>query len=248
MLHSQIISNPAQWLEWRFNGGKMQHIRVVDGKFDFGSLEAEEAFRQGKCTLKVHGECACLFRIDGEWKLFQRFDVGSKLGLDVTKTPEGCFALPQGTQASVYTEGGKPHHYFFKECDPKAKATIATLERVKAAADAGRFFSPSSADSPYFVTFEWIGKKHQANVDALPIEHAVHPHGSVQVDFPFEERTVATVVRLAKEMPIEGLVFQHPVSKALFKMRFDQCVPEGECAFDKIKKTKQPPAIQAYYL
>ncbi|KAL7569238.1 hypothetical protein ACA910_016792 [Epithemia clementina (nom. ined.)] len=109
-----------------------------------------------------------------------------------------------------------------------------TYAAIDAGVKSGALPHPNSDDAPDYVTVEWIGKKHQGNMDCLDVDHAITVHGSTIVDVPV--RTRSAVEQMARDVSIEGVVFHDQKTGERFKLRFDMLVPS--CLFAQNSKQK----------
>ena len=235
-----------------FNGGKMNHIfKPGKGHYEdgFASEAAERCFQDPRsiATLKVHGECCMLVKrpkqttntpLENEWIFCTRLDTRGK------PFPENHVPVPteadgKAVQPAVFEK----HTYCFV---PLAKDQVVgkggkksrpgpdTYAAIQAGIESSQLPNPNADDTPDFMTVEWVGRKHQGNIDFLPIDHAIVVHGSTVVDIP--ERTREAVEEMAKTVSIEGVVFQDALTGERFKLRFDM-LPDS--LFAKRSKEKQ---------
>ena len=77
---------------------------------------------------------------------------------------------------------------------------------------------PNGDDCPNFITAEWVGKKHQSNMDNILVDHAIVLHGTTKIEIP---RTFKEIEELAKVFSIEGVVLTSNRTGERFKIRFD---------------------------
>jgi hypothetical protein len=136
-----------------------------------------------------------------------------------------------------------------------------TYAAIAAGVKNGNLPDPNNNESggircPDFVTVEWIGRKHQGNVDCLDVDHALYVHGSTVVtDFPPVPRTreqVAAMVATSSNSAgdsgggswsMEGVVLYWPVTGERFKLRFDMLVPDSLFAQHMKKKSSEALAV-----
>jgi hypothetical protein len=84
-------------------------------------------------------------------------------------------------------------------------------------------------DTPSFISVEWIGRKHQGNIDGIDADHAICLHGSTRLNHLLPiPRSRAQVEYLAATESIEGLVLYDPDTTERFKIRFDMVVPNAK--------------------
>jgi hypothetical protein len=83
-------------------------------------------------------------------------------------------------------------------------------------------------ETPSFISVEWIGRKHQGNIDGIEADHAIYLHGSTRLNhlLPYP-RSRAQVEHLAATEAIEGLVLYDPDTTERFKIRFDMVLPHA---------------------
>ncbi len=218
-----------------FNGGKLYHIHTtVPGErqgslvytCNFTSRSAAAALQHGIKQLKVDGECSALHREDGQWVFYRR--------QDNYKGAAATLPLPAGRQSAQYDQGGKEHNYCWLRVDrdwttgkgtrksapgPDTYATIDLAVKMELLPD------PTGIDAPEWITCEWVGTKHQKNMDGVPYEHALIPHLE-----PFVPTLEFTTLQEFQEMVckecFEGVVLIHP-DGTRYKMRSDMSCPES---------------------
>eukprot|EP00056_Hartaetosiga_gracilis_P005396 m.84292 g.84292 ORF g.84292 m.84292 type:complete len:280 (+) comp12153_c1_seq2:145-984(+) len=244
-----------------FNGGKMNHIfkQTQEGKRlyvnEFTCEAAERCFNDPNATvtLKVDGECAMLKRVkviddhpseeDGDdqikndnttsfkWVFYRRQDNFKGEG---ETTP-----IPDGAQPAHF-EG---HNYCFIPLDEnlvtgkgkrKSFVGVDTNAAIRVGVSAGLIPDPNNTSSPKFITVEWVGQKHQQNMDFCPSHHGIVVHGTTPIEVP---RSFEEVAEMAKTCAIEGGVFEDKASGERFKLRFD--LFEGSL-FKQHKRTHKP--------
>jgi hypothetical protein len=259
-----------------FNGGKMRHIfKPGKGCYEDG-FSCDDAHRCWEdpasiVTLKVHGECCILIRkpiqhdnIEGsggesdtsmyEWIFATRFDAKGKA------FPENHIPLPltvgkDGQTVLQPAVEGK-HTYCFiplekeKVVGKGSKRSFVGRDTYAAIAQGvknGDLPNPNDDSCPNFVTVEWIGRKHQGNMDCLDVDHALYVHGSTIVtDFPSVPRTREQVAALLMDKnktdpwSIEGVVLYWPTTGERFKLRFDMLVPDSLFARNMKKSPVTP--------
>lgn len=223
-----------------FNGGKMNHI-FAPGKGVYEETFTCDAARRcfqdttGNASLKVHGECCLLIKQEKsdnefEWVFCTRYDSKGK------PFPNEAIAVPAGVHPAKYDN----HAYCFIPLDRNkvvgkgSKKTLVgpdTYSAIAAGVASGELPDPNDLDCPNHITVEWVGRKHQGNVDGIDVDHALYVHGSVLVDVPV--RTREAVEQMAQTLAIEGLVLYDHVAGEHFKLRFDM-FPES--AFAKNSK------------
>lgn len=203
-----------------FNGGKMNHVFVPGrGKYEEGYScpEAKRCFLDPntRISLKVDGECAMVVRQAGRWVFFRRQD--NYKGSDET------IEVPAGAQPASFDK----HNYCFVKVSPdlvtgkgKRKSQVGpdTYQAIEQAVASGLLPDPTSEGCPEFVTVEWVGRKHQTNIDGWEFDHGLYVHGSSTLEV---ERTRAAVEAMAKVEAIEGLVLEDPITGQRFKLRLD---------------------------
>lgn len=234
-----------------FNGGKLYHIfqsmvtkrtkwfDVMYYSSEFASEHAKEAFLNGTPLLKVDGECSIIMKVNGEYVIYLRRDNYKGDGIQIQ--------LPDGKQLSHYSSpDGKEHNYSYillpKDLQTgKGKKKSApgpdTYQALQNAILEGVIPDPSSEDAPEFLTFEWVGTKHQSDPDGLGVEHAMISHNEQSLLFPIEfERTFEGVRKLALEHRFEGLVFVHE-DGTRYKVRCEMF--EGDVKWNKSNKKEK---------
>jgi hypothetical protein len=215
--------------EVAFNGGKMNHIFTPGkGVYEqtFSCDAAQRCFEDPSsvATLKVHGECCLLTRQpksetdDFEWIFCTRHDSKAK------PPPEDAIAVPPGVHPAKY---GK-HAYCFLPLDrnkvmgkgmKNTKVGPDTYAAIAAGVANGDLPDPNGPNCPNHIAVEWVGRKHQGNVDNLDVDHGLYIHGSTIVDIP--ERSREAIERMAHNVSIEGVVFYDRVTGERFKLRLD---------------------------
>jgi hypothetical protein len=213
-----------------FNGGKLYHIfeaeRGEDGFYGYTSTfisdKAKEALETGDIYLKVDGENAMIKREDGEWKFYRR--------QDNYKGKETTIPLPDGLQPAHYSQGGKEHNYSYLYVSPewttgKGKRRSFpgpdTYAVIQKGVEIGLLPDPASDDCPRFITCEWVGRKHQKNMDGIPVDHALVPHiPPFTPKLTYNPVTFDSFSVLARTKVFEGMVIRHS-DGTLFKLRSD---------------------------
>ena len=176
--------------------------------------EALAALRGGHCYLKVHGEAAAL--------TYEEDDVVTLRFLrrrDLRAEPtDGFVPMPDGANPSV-VHGARAHFYAY-EVLPR---TAATKKDASLGSDtyAAAEMAALCTDQSGHITVEWVGAKHQGNIDDYPFKHGVVVHSECELAGEHTPRTWEALVRFAQTWDVEGLVYQHPVTGKYFKFRFD---------------------------
>lgn len=178
-------------------------------------------------SLKVHGECAVLLKTkkqDGfEWIFATRYDTRGK-----KDPPTGAIAVPNDSpQPSKYQD----HHYWLIPLDKdlmtgrgKRKTAVGpdTYAAIAAGIASGDLPDANHPDAPAYMSVEWIGRKHQGNVDCIDADHALTIHGSTVLNHLLPvPRSREQVEALARVESIEGLVLYDPDTDERFKIRLD---------------------------
>jgi hypothetical protein len=211
-----------------FNGGKINHIFACDkGLYEdsFASQAARQCFENPASivSLKVHGECCMMMRqeiIAGifEWTFFTRFDTKGKA------LPTNSVSVPDGVQPASYEN----HLYCFIPLEKskvvgkgskKSYVGRDTYGAIDEGVSTGDIPDANSGNYPDFITVEWVGRKHQGNVDNLSVDHGLYIHGSVTLDTP--KRSYESMKKMAQTLSIEGLIFYDVETGERFKVRFD---------------------------
>jgi len=220
--------------EKAFNGGKLTHPFATKrvGKWqltyteDFTSPEAREALEKGVKLLKVDGACTVLHKESDEkgtwsWRFCQR--------QDNYKGEESTLDLPEGKQPAHYSQGGKEHNYCWLPVDPKWVCGKGkrkqfpgpdTYQTISKAVEDGNLPDPSDPEAPEWITCEWVGIKHQKNMDGIPYDHALVLHQESFVSRIEGVSSLADFVELAKRECFEGIVIVAE-DGTRFKMRCD---------------------------
>jgi len=198
-------------------------------------------------SLKVHGECCLLFKkpaindeegdgtsgaagaadIEGddkcryyEWIFATRHDTHGR------PPPEGAIPIPEGIQPAEFEK----HTYCFiplekdKVVGKGSKKSFVGKETYQAIANGvrdGQIPDPNSSEAPDFVSVEWLGRKHQGNIDNIDADHALYVHGSTLLPAEQIPRTREAAEKMARELSIEGLVYYDEKTGERFKLRFD---------------------------
>jgi len=199
-------------------------------------------------TLKVHGECCLLVKqrpvmtrttndvVEGEpaeqqqqqeqdfeWIFCTRLDTKGKPfppnHVPVPDDGTGVQQQPAVFGKHTYCFVPLPPHYVVGKGEKTSRPGPDTYGAIRAGIAAGALPDPNDPTAPDFITVEWIGKKHQGNMDCLEVDHAITVHGSTIVDIPV--RTRAAVEEMARTVSIEGVVFQDGETGERFKLRFD---------------------------
>ena len=183
-----IIAYYKMTSKYDFNGGKLLHIpktfsegREMYYTNEFLSDESTETFLDGKALLKVDGECTALHReLENDkyaWAFYRRQD--NYKGNCITQK------LPSGHQLDTYDQGGKSHNYCFLHMPEdyttgkgtkKSEVGKQTYACITKAVENGNLPDPNKTDCPEWITCEWVGYKHQSNMDGVPYDHALIPH------------------------------------------------------------------------
>lgn len=214
--------------------------------YKFTNDEVEEMMESEDTlfTVKVDGENAMLMRERDEedktkwtWNFYYR--------QDNPKSMEGLKPLPEGAQPDVY----ESHHYFYRKLDrdlvtgkgkKKTSPGPDTYAAIQKAVDIlGYLSDPNDEDCPDYVPCEWIGTKHQKNVDGYSCEHGIALHGFMSIEnFP---RTAEEIAKLAKTECYEGVVAMNPKTHRCYKIRLDM-FPDSR--FKKEKGNKKDKTTQ----
>lgn len=220
-------------MEPTFNGGKLYHTHELVGGDKprslvyvdkFTSADALVALRAGVKQLKVDGECSALHREDGEWAFYRRQDnySGAEKTLDIA----------EGKQSAHYNQGGKEHNYSWLRASPqwttgKGKRASSpgpdTYAAIKLAVEQGHLPDPTQDDCPEWITCEWVGIKHQNNMDGVPYEHALVPHMEPFVP-NLKLKSLQEFHDMVRKECFEGIVIVHP-NGTRFKLRSDTTGP-----------------------
>ncbi len=215
-----------------FNGGKLYHIfeaeRGDDGFYGdtstFTSDTAKEALETGKVCLKVDGEITMIKCENGKWNFYRR--------QDNYKGNEPTVPLPDGLQSAHYSQGGKSHNYSYLYVSPdwttgKGKRRSFpgpdTYAAIQKGVELGLIPDPTSDNCPEFITCEWMGRKHQKNMDGIPVDHALVPHMDPFIPRLFRGPIPMTFNRFsecAKSQILEGYIIKHQ-NGTMFKLRTD---------------------------
>jgi hypothetical protein len=217
-----------------FNGGKLEHVfktkkdgRNVQYIPEFTSPEAKACFEDEGTVwfLKVHGENGMLVADEdkGAWVVYLRRDNYKPSSPDVRTMP-----LPPGQQPDTYSSGVKEHHYIYVRLEDaiqakpskKEKVVNETLAAVRNAVEAGFIPSVETAmeRNTKYISFEWIGKKHQGNVYGLECDHAIAPH-HLQFIMRAGKATFEAIADSAKREQMEGVVLKSKTGK-YYKIRY----------------------------
>jgi hypothetical protein len=222
----KVLSGPQSVIP--FNGGKINHIfSCTKGLYEdsFSSQAAKRCFENPASivSLKVHGECCLLKRqeqSDGNfvWTFFTRFDTKGKA------LPTNSIHLPSGVQPASYEN----HLYCFipleksKVVGKGSKKSFVgheTYSAIDEGVSSGDIPDANGSNCPDFITVEWVGKKHQGNIDNLTVDHGLYIHGSLILDIPM--RSYESMKKMAQTLSIEGLIFYDVENGERFKVRFD---------------------------
>ncbi len=236
-------------IKYDFNGGKLFHIFQTESQGrnlvytdQFLNEDAKLAFTQGKGILKIDGECCAIHLEETEhgymWRFYRR--------QDNYKGSESTMPLPDGAQLDTYDQGGKPHHYCFLPMkvgyatgkgSSRSLVGFNTYQAISNGVKLGLIPDPNDSNAPEWITCEWVGTKHQKNMDGIPYEHAIVPHYE-----PFLPQISASDFEgfkaMAREECFEGVVFQSPVTNKRYKLRTNM-MPEG-IIWDCENKKKKP--------
>nr|QBK87193.1 MAG: hypothetical protein LCMAC201_00950 [Marseillevirus LCMAC201] len=230
-----------------FNGGKLYHIySTTVGKrkgglvynAEYTSSDSQQALVLGKKQLKVDGECSALHSEGDKWVFYRR--------QDNYKGPEPIVPLALGKQLPQYNQGGKEHNYSWLYADPewttgKGKRRSYpgpdTYSAITKAVEAGLLPKADDPGAPEWITCEWVGTKHQQNMDGIPYEHALIPHLHPFVP-ELELTTLQEFIKLASTDCFEGLVVLHP-NGTRYKMRSDM-TGDSQWEQHRSKKPAEP--------
>ena len=227
---------------WKGKKGKKAWANNEYYGTDFTATDAQNAFEDPETvmTLKTDGECAMLVRVASEdgvyrWCFHTRLDTRGK------PFPPDHVPVPEGKQPGTFDSGKALHTYCFiplKEGKKKQKkAHDETYGAIAQGVKDGRIPDPCAEDCPPFITCEWVGAKHQGGVDYITradgtvVNHAIVIHGTTEVEIM--PRTRERVAQMAREIAIEGVVFQSKCTGERFKIRFDRF---QDSAFERAKK------------
>lgn len=185
-------------------------------------------------TLKVHGECCLLVRQQKpeqenfEWIFATRYDAKQK------PFPDDAIAVPDGPHPAKF----RKHAYCFLPLSKdkvvgkgkkKTQQGPDTYAAIAAGVASGALPDPNdSSNCPSHISVEWVGRKHQGNVDNLEVDHGIYVHGSTVTDLP--DRSWEAMETMAQTISIEGVVFYDAASGERFKLRFDNF---GDSLFKK---------------
>ncbi len=236
----------------KFNGGKLYHInKTTSGNRpgnrpgslvytdEFISDKAEEALHEGEKQLKVHGECSALHRENGKWVFYRRQDNYKGNGTTCK--------LASGAQPAQYNQGTKEHNYCWLKIDDslvtgKGKRRSSpgpdTYAAIANAVGSGLLPDPTDENEPEWITCEWVGIKHQSNMDGITDHHALIPHMSPFVP-QLHFKTLEEFVSLVSENCFEGAVIIHP-DGTRFKVRSDMTGIENDWVKNYRKKAIDP--------
>eukprot|EP00055_Hartaetosiga_balthica_P010615 m.45868 g.45868 ORF g.45868 m.45868 type:complete len:267 (-) comp7238_c0_seq1:1382-2182(-) len=234
------MSDQTELCSHQFNGGKMNHIFKQNEKFlyvnEFTCEAAERCFKdmRAKVTLKVDGECAMLKRGQAEAPVDDNADSNAQLKKwifyrrqDNYKGEEESIPVPEGPQPGSF----QSHNYSFVPLGAtlvtgKGKKKSFVGEDTYAAIDvgvtAGLIPDPNDDSAQEFITVEWVGQKHQLNMDFCPAHHGIVVHGTTPVKVP---RTFEEVAEMAATCAIEGVVFEDGETGERFKLKFTSFQP-----------------------
>jgi hypothetical protein len=214
-----------------FNGGKMNHIFVPERgnyKNEFTSEEAERCFKDlsTSVTLKVDGECACLVKTYDHseykfrWDFYRRRDNVKDIDPGTKQIPLFSGIQPDSFQKHNYSLVSLPKNHITGKGSNRSEPGHETYAAIQKGIDECIIPNPNDINCPNFITVEWVGRKHQANMDNVPHDHAIAVHGYTRVVL-FGERTYENISQLATEMSIEGVIFESNKTGERFKLRFD---------------------------
>lgn len=231
IVDSKVVNNTLHNMS--FNGGKLYHVyktAAAEPKStlswlqglqyinEFLNDEAKEAMEQGVKLLKVDGACSAIHRENGEWVFYQRQDNYKGNG--------ETLPLPDGLQPAHYNQGGKEHNYNWLKVNPtdtarkgKNKFGPDTYAAIQHGVDVGLLPKATDPDAPEWITCEWVGQKHQGNMDGIPYAHALIPHTD-QFLPQIDVHSLDEFVQLTKEKCFEGVVVIHP-NGTRYKLRSD---------------------------
>lgn len=238
--------------KYNFNGGKLYHIfkTISIGKKmfytnEYLSEESQEAFEKGKALLKVDGECAVLHReLDDnkyKWIFYRR--------QDNYKGNDRILSLPNGKQSDKYDQGGKNHYYQFLKISEnyatgkgKNKSEVGKIvyQSIKKGVEGGYLPDPKINNCPEWITCEWVGSKHQTNIDGIPYEHGIVPHYEPFVP-KIEIKSMEKFMEISKEKYFEGVVIQHP-NGIRYKLRCNMISEKNKCERTDKRKNTDPGA------
>lgn len=249
----------------RFNLGKLYHVYKTTKRVDSNDLvytgeylndETRSLMNDPNTTaeLKVDGEATMIvkqvhkyggYQLTEDtwynpWQFYRR--------QDNYRGPCMSIPLPAGKQPDTYNQG-KPHHYRLLWVDPESgtskqnKMAQETYAIIRKAAELGILPKLSDKGSTPFISCEWVGKKHQLNLDGIPYDHALVPHLPEFTGITNFPRTFDGLQRFFEEHVVEGLVLQHP-SGTRYKIRADMFptsgwVREGDKRRKRIRELKK---------
>jgi hypothetical protein len=158
---------------------------------------------------------------DFEWIFRTRYDAKQKA------FPDDAIAIPDGPHPTKFQK----HAYCFLSL-PKDKVVGKGKKKSHQGPDAyaaiavgltcGALPDPNdpndSTNCHFHISVEWVGRKHQGNMDNLDADHGLYVHGSSVVDLP--ERSWEAMQTMAQTVSIEGVVFYDAVFGERFKLRF----------------------------
>jgi hypothetical protein len=212
-----------------FNGGKMNHVFVPERgsyKNEFTSEEAERCFKDisTSVTLKVDGECACLVKTyyytEFRWEFYRRQDNVKDIDPGTVEMPLFNGVQPSSFQKHNYSLVSLPKNHVTGKGGKRSEPGPETYAAIQKGMDECLIPDPNHPKCPNHITVEWVGRKHQSNMDNLPCDHAIAIHGFTKLVLP-GERTYENMAQLATEMSIEGVVFESRKTGERFKLRFD---------------------------
>ena len=145
--------------------------------------------------------------------------------------------LPEGRQSAHYDQGGKVHNYCWLRVDRgwttgkgmrKSAPGPDTYAAIDLAVKMELLPDPTDNNAPDWITCEWVGTKHQKNMDGVPCEHALIPHLEPFVP-TLEFTTLKEFQELVCKECFEGVVIIHS-DGTRYKMRSDMA---GECVWEQ---------------
>lgn len=213
---------------------------------EFFSDHAKEAFLNGKISLKVHGECCLLAINKNKWIFLMRREIRKKLPeepiifeklKEIDDLPKSFFVTtPHGS--NHLTSEILNRTYMLEYLHPDSKLGKGTYKVIENGIDQNLIPKPEESKDNY-ISVEWVGNKHQGNVDDIKADHGLYIHGSTEINI--NERTFENMQLFFQKECIEGFVFEHPTTKERFKCRADMFNASLFEKMDKNNKNKKNP-------
>jgi hypothetical protein len=212
---------------------------------DHVSEAAARALAEGPAWVKIHGECSLLILEGVEDSSDEEYNAtepggrsplkkyGFYMRRDRYKKKKGDLVtdIPEGVQPATFMK----HEYSLLRLDEnlvtgkgkkKSRPGPETYAAIERGIGEGAIPDPNSLGAPQFISVEWVGRKHQGNVDDIDADHAIAVHSAQIYENP--PRTREALEELAMTERIEGLVYMDPETGERFKFKFE--VIEGSPA------------------